>query len=127
MVKLVILATALSFAAPVACPAAELFGPDYPPCGDAPDSVAIVACVDAKARAWDRRLNAAYAALQQRIDAEQRDPLRAAQRSWIQYRDANCRFYGSQSGSIRQVQAAECVRAMTQERTLELEKAMKFE
>lgn len=127
MVKRVILTVVLFLTAPVACPAAELFGSDYQPCGDAPDTVAIVACLDTKAKAWDRRLNTAYGALQRRIEAGQRDTLRDAQRSWIQYRDANCRFYGSQSGSIRQIQAAECARAMTQERTLELEKAMKFD
>jgi uncharacterized protein YecT (DUF1311 family) len=86
-----------------------------------------VDCVDAKAKSWDRRLNAAYAALQKRVEAGQRDPLRAAQRLWVQYRDANCRFYGSQDGSIRQVQAAECLRAMTEARSLELEGAMKME
>ena len=125
MRRLLLAATLLS-AAPAAG-AAELFGADYEPCGDAATTTATVACVDAKAKAWDRRLNAAYADLQRRAEAGQRDPLRAAQRLWIQYRDANCRFYGSQEGSIRQVQAAECVRALTRDRALELEKAMRFE
>jgi uncharacterized protein YecT (DUF1311 family) len=52
-------------------------------------------------------LNAAYKVLTQQADAGQRNPLKAAQRLWIQYRDANCRFYGSAEGTIRQVQAAE--------------------
>jgi uncharacterized protein YecT (DUF1311 family) len=51
----------------------------------------------------------------------------AAQRLWVQYRDANCGFYGVQDGSIRQVQAAECIRSMTEDRAHELEKAMKFD
>jgi uncharacterized protein YecT (DUF1311 family) len=38
---------------------AEMFGPDYPPCGDQPNSVATV-CVTAKTRVWDERLNKAY-------------------------------------------------------------------
>lgn len=107
--------------------AAEMFGSDYTPCGNQPNTLAMVDCVDAKMKTWDQRLNVAYKNLMQRIDAGQRDPLKAAQRLWIQYRDANCRFYGSQEGSIRQIQAAECLRAMTQDRTLELEKAMKFD
>jgi uncharacterized protein YecT (DUF1311 family) len=112
----------------IALPAsAEMFGPDYKPCGDQPNTIAIVDCLDARTKVWDRRLNDAYASLGQRIDAAQREPLKAAQRLWIQYRDANCRFYGSQDGSIRQIEAAECVRAMTRDRTLEMEKAMKFD
>jgi uncharacterized protein YecT (DUF1311 family) len=107
--------------------AAEMFGSDYRPCGDLPNTMAIVDCVAAKAKAWDQRLNTAYQGLTQRIEPAQRDPLKAAQRLWVQYRDANCRFYGSQEGSIRQVQGAECLRAMTQERALELEKAMKLD
>jgi uncharacterized protein YecT (DUF1311 family) len=117
-------ALALAAALPAS---AEMFGADYRPCGDQPNTLATVDCVAAKTKSWDQRLNAAYNGLQQRIQAGQRDPLKAAQRLWVQYRDANCRFYASQDGSIRQIQAAECLRAMTQERTLELEKAMKFD
>jgi uncharacterized protein YecT (DUF1311 family) len=106
--------------------AAEMFGPDFRPCGDQPSTMETVDCVAAKTKVWDQRLNAAYQSLSRRIDAGQRDPLKTAQRLWIQYRDANRGFYGSQEGSIRQVQAAECVRAMTQDRALELEKVMKF-
>jgi uncharacterized protein YecT (DUF1311 family) len=54
-------------------------------------------------------------------DARQRNCL------WVQYQDANCAFYGVQDGSIRQVQAAECIRSMTEDRAHELEKAMKFD
>ena len=107
--------------------AAAMFGPDYRPCGDQPNTVAIADCVQANTKTWDRRLNTAYQNLKRRIDAGQREPLTAAQRLWVRFRDANCRFYGSQEGSIRQIQAAECVRAMTQQRALELERAMKFD
>jgi uncharacterized protein YecT (DUF1311 family) len=106
---------------------AEMFGADYQPCGDKPNTLAIVECVQAKTKAADERLNAAYKALQARIDPAQRQPLLNAERLWVQYRDANCGFYGAQEGSIRQVQAAECVRSMTEDRARELEKAMKFD
>ncbi|MBV1796241.1 lysozyme inhibitor LprI family protein [Siccirubricoccus sp. G192] len=126
--KTLLLPSIVSLAALAAIPcAAEMFGQDYGPCAEQTTTTAIVACADARTRVWDQRLNAAYAALQKRIDPGQRDPLRAAQRLWIQYRDANCRFYGSQEGSIRQIQGAECFRAMTQDRALELEQAMKFD
>ena len=107
--------------------AAEMFSPDYQPCGDRPNTPAIVECVQAKTKAADQRLNAACKALQARIDPAERQPLLAAQRLWVQYRDTNCSFYGAQEGSIREVQAAECVRSMTEDRARELEKAMKFE
>jgi uncharacterized protein YecT (DUF1311 family) len=96
-------------------------------CNDAADTLSIVACIQGETAAWDRRLNAAYAALKKRIDSGQQEPLLAAQRLWIQYRDANCRFYGSQEGTIRQIQAAECLKTMTRDRATELERAMKFE
>jgi uncharacterized protein YecT (DUF1311 family) len=63
-------------------------------------------CTTGKTNVAGQRLNAAYKALQARIDTAQRQPLLAAQRLWVQYRDANCGFYGVQDGSIRQVQAA---------------------
>jgi uncharacterized protein YecT (DUF1311 family) len=107
--------------------AAELFGSDYAPCGDRSNTVEIVDCIGAMTKSWDQRLNTAYKNLTQRIDAGQREPLKAAQRLWVQYRDANWRFYASQDGTIRQIQAAECMRTLTQDRALELEKAMKFD
>ena len=87
--------------------AAEMFGRGFQPCGDKLHT-RIVECIKAKPNAADQRLNTAYKALQAQIDAPQHQPLLAAQRLWLQYRDANCGFYGVQDGSIRQVQAAEC-------------------
>ena len=104
-----------------------MFGPGYQPCGNQPSTMATVDCVAAKTKIWDQRLNAAYKNLVRRIDPAQREPLRAAQRLWIQYRNANCRFYGAQQGTIREIQAAECLRSMTEGRALELESAMKLD
>jgi uncharacterized protein YecT (DUF1311 family) len=126
--KRTILPLSLVLASLFALPAsAEMFAQDYEPCGNQTSTVDIVACVQVKTKLWDQRLNAAYKNLAQRIDAGQREPLKMAQRLWIQYRDANCGFYASQDGSIRQIEGAECMRAMTEERALELEKAMKFD
>jgi uncharacterized protein YecT (DUF1311 family) len=106
---------------------AEMFGPGFQPCGDKTSTLAVVECVKAKTNIADQRLNAAYKALQTRIDPAQRQPLLTAQRLWVQYRDANCGFYGVQDGSIRQVQAAECIRSMTEDRASELEKALELD
>jgi uncharacterized protein YecT (DUF1311 family) len=74
---------------------AEMFGPDYQRCGDEPNTLAIVECLQAKTKASDQSLNAAYKVLQARIDSAQRQPLLTAQRLWVQYRDANCDFLRS--------------------------------
>ncbi len=105
--------------------AAGMFDDGYQPCGNESSTLAIVACVQGKTQVADKRLNAAYTSLQRGVDAGQREPLRAAQRLWVQYRDANCRFYGAQDGTIRNIKAAECLRAMTEARAAELEDAAK--
>jgi len=47
--------------------------------------------------------------------------LRAAQRLWVQYRDANCLYYGMGEGTIARLDAGECMRSMTEARAKELE------
>jgi len=51
----------------------------------------------------------------------QREQLRAAQRLWIQCRDANCLYYGLGEGTIARIDAGECMRNMTEARARELE------
>ena len=51
----------------------------------------------------------------------QRDQLRAAQRLWVQYRDANCLYYGLGEGTIARLDAGECMRSMTEARAKEFE------
>lgn len=109
----------LALSAPVA---AQMYGADYEECNQQ-SSADIVDCLGASAKTWDRRLNGAYKALMARSDPAQKEPLKAAQRLWVQYRDANCAFYASGDGSLSQIAAAECQRAMTQQRACELEVA----
>lgn len=94
---------------------AEMYDAEYRACSGG-STVAIVDCLSAKSRAWDARLNAAYRAALQRVDRPQREPLRKVQRLWIQYRDANCLVYGAREGSLREIEAAECVRSLTADR-----------
>jgi uncharacterized protein YecT (DUF1311 family) len=85
------------------------------------DTFQMVECLKAKTVQWDKRLNVAYQkALQDAVPA-QREPLRAAQRLWIQYRDANCLYYGMGEGTIARLDAGECMRSMTEARAKELE------
>ena len=81
----------------------------------------MVECLKAKTAQWDKRMTIAYQqALKDAVPA-QHDQLRAAQRLWIQYRDANCLYYGQGEGTIARLDAGECMRSMTEARAKELE------
>lgn len=81
----------------------------------------MVECLKAKTVGWDKRLNAAYQKAVQGAQPAQRESLRAAQRLWVQYRDANCLYYGMGEGTIARLDAGECMRSMTEARAKELE------
>ena len=96
---------------------ADWYGAEYQQCqGTTAD---LVSCLDRRTQEWDRRLNEAY---QERMRESQRpEDLRAAQRLWIAYRDANCSYYRDGPGTISAIEAAECMRVMTRQRATELE------
>jgi uncharacterized protein YecT (DUF1311 family) len=81
----------------------------------------MVECLKGKTAQWDKRLNVAYQKAVQDAGSAQRDRLRAAQRLWVQYRDANCLYYGLGEGTIARLDAGECMRSMTEARAKELE------
>jgi uncharacterized protein YecT (DUF1311 family) len=81
----------------------------------------MVECLKAQTAQWDKRMTIAYQQAMKNAAAAQRDQLRAAQRLWIQYRDANCLYYGMGEGTIARVDAGECLRRMTEARARELE------
>ncbi len=82
----------------------------------------MVECLNAKTAFWDKRMTIAYQLMLKTGQSEQRKQLRVAQRLWIQYRDANCLYYDLGEGSIAKIDAAECMRSMTEARTKELER-----
>ena len=81
----------------------------------------IVDCLAVKTARWDKRMTIAYQKALKDAGPQQHDQLRTAQRLWIQYRDANCLFYDMGEGTIARVDAAECMRSMTEARARELE------
>ena len=90
---------------------------DQQSCGGS--TAEMVECLTTQTAQWDKRMTIAY---QQAMKADGRhDQLRAAQRLWIQYRDANCLYYGMGEGTIARVDAGECLRRMTEARARELE------
>ena len=84
----------------------------------------IVECLKARTAQWDKRLNTAYHKAVQGVHPAKGDQLRAAQRLWIEYRDANCLYYGMgeiTEWAIARLDAGECMRSMTEARAKELE------
>jgi len=85
------------------------------------NTMQMVECLKAKTAQWDKRMTIAYQQALKDASGKQQDQLRAAQRLWIQYRDANCLYYGLGEGTIARIDAGECMRDMTEARAKELE------
>jgi uncharacterized protein YecT (DUF1311 family) len=81
----------------------------------------MVECLKARTAQWDKRMTVAYQQALKDAVPQQREQLRAAQRLWIPYRDANCLYYGMGEGTIARIDAGECMRNMTDARARELE------
>ena len=73
----------------------------------------------------DARLNKAYKKLTSQLSAGRKKELLRVQRLWIQYRDANCKFYEDPDGGTNAtINAASCNLEMTARRAQELENLM---
>lgn len=82
----------------------------------------MIECIGAEVKTQDGRLNIAYRKLAAVLTSERKQQLVAAQRLWIQYRDANCAFYADpDGGSMARINANDCVLRETAERAVELE------
>jgi uncharacterized protein YecT (DUF1311 family) len=103
--------------------AAERWAPDQNTCNQRPDTLAIVDCLQARTKFWDDRLNQSWKALNASLagDRARLSTLKAAQLAWIKYRDANCAYYYSEDGTIKQIDTAMCQLRMTQDRAIELQ------
>ncbi len=112
------IATAALIGAAVSASAQEKDEPELE-CGVSTPEM--VDCANEKTAYWDKRLNAAYVRALKETESKQREPLRAAQRLWVQYRDANCLYYSLGEGTIARIDAADCMYRMTKSRALELE------
>jgi uncharacterized protein YecT (DUF1311 family) len=117
-------AGALAVISPLRAADDNRYGDEYRTCAQG-STVDIEQCVGRLTRTWDQRLNAAYHKLLK--DNPEADKLRAAQRLWIQFRDANCQYHGAGEGTIHRLEFAECMRSTTAHRALELEELAKGE
>ena len=118
----VVVAGVLAGMAPAHAADDARYSAEYRTCAKG-STVDIEQCVGRLTKAWDQRLNAAY----QKIIKGNRNAykMRIAQRLWVQFRNANCRYYGAGEGTIRRLEFAECMRSATAHRALELEDILK--
>ena len=114
-------AALLFFAMPGA--AKEPYTSSYSTCMDRSGGVTVemLDCIGRELEIQDAMLNAAYRDLGARLSPARKQQLTAAQRLWIQYRDANCGFYADpDGGTLATVASNECVLRETSERAEEL-------
>ena len=82
----------------------------------------MVRCIAGETKRQDTRLNEAYQAAMALQAPERKKQLQAAQRLWIQFRDANCGFYmDPQGGTLARLSANDCLMTSTAQRAKELE------
>lgn len=92
------------------------------PCADVVATVELASCLSGARAIADEKLNALYKTLRAKLDDANDRRLVAAQRLWIQYRDANCTaardlYAGGTAASPAHLA---CLEAMTRARTMEL-------
>ncbi|WP_182087220.1 lysozyme inhibitor LprI family protein [Aureimonas sp. ME7] len=93
-------------------------------CDDQTTQTALSACAAQQFEQADDKLNTAYAEVLERLEGEppRRDLLRAAQRAWVAFRDAECTFAvsGTEGGSAEPMVNAQCRAELTDRRTGDL-------
>jgi len=107
------------------CAAESLYTHAYSTCMDRSGGVTVemLNCMSAELETQDAMLNDAYRSLGAQLSPARKRQLTAAQRLWIQYRDANCRFYADpDGGTSSDLSSNECVLRETAERAEELKR-----
>ena len=96
-------------------------------CLDAPDgqtTAGMVTCLDTAYTAWDQALNDAYNNLFDLLDADSLAKLKASQRKWIAFSDAERAFLASmakpENGTLMRVVAVQGLVDVVKVRTLQL-------
>jgi len=82
-------------------------------------------CMGSATQAWDGELNRVWKALMSELTPMPKEQLRAAQRKWIAFRDAELEAlasaYGAMSGTLYSVMHADAVSALTRDRVRQLD------
>jgi uncharacterized protein YecT (DUF1311 family) len=92
------------------------------PCQGPGSTADMAQCFAAAQTAADKQLNLTYKEILSKLDPDERAALTAAERLWIQFRDANCHaervLY--EGGSGAPIAFAACIEAETRQRTSDL-------
>lgn len=102
------------------------YTPAFSKCLATPDgqsTYGMIDCISQELKVQDGALNAAYRKAMTELTPQEKDRLRAAQRAWIAFRDADCAALEDpqQWGSISRINANSCALDRTIARTIELE------
>lgn len=87
-------------------------------------------CAGQALKQSDKKLNSAYQSLMGKSkDAQYKNALKQAQRSWIKYRDDDCKLAAlpSTGGSVQSMAYSGCLTEKTDQRVAELNKMMTCE
>ncbi len=123
MKAIVVLAAACGGIAPVAAePVTPGPNPTFTACSNkANTTVAMEDCAKAGLADANRRVNAAYQAALPSLPADQQDKLRVAERTWLLFREQDCRVYtGVDAGSMAAPSYLNCMVERTETRVREL-------
>ena len=123
--KRIVPAILFSFALLAAAPAQKRAQSDN--CDDPQSQSEMNICADKKFKAADAALNRVYSQLASKLDAAARAKLKAAEVSWLKYRDDNCDYEAAQfeGGSMQPLIYSSCLGRMTKARTDELRGQLK--
>jgi uncharacterized protein YecT (DUF1311 family) len=81
----------------------------------------MIDCIVAETSRQNTKLNENYKILTSKISSKRKQSLLHAQRAWITFRDANCKFYADpEGGTSARLSANECVLNATADRAKEL-------
>jgi uncharacterized protein YecT (DUF1311 family) len=116
-------ATALAWPASAQAPTNAQYSPSYNRCQErAASTREIVTCISNELAVQDASLNRRYQQTLRSLNPRQQNRLRAAQRAWIAYREANCAsYYDEDWGTITQIGTVACRLDMTVTRRQELD------
>ena len=119
--KRVLLALALSCVALSAAASAQRRAANDP-CRDPQSQAEMNMCAAKKFKAADAELNRVYNRLASMLEGDNLARLKAAEVSWIKYRDDNCDYEADffEGGSMRPLILSSCMERMTKARTVEL-------
>jgi uncharacterized protein YecT (DUF1311 family) len=111
-IKIIVLGLACFIGTSVAAESNRELSQEYSTCLDKANGVtfAMIDCIAAETSRQDIQLNENYKRLTSKISPKRKQGLLDAQRAWMNFRDANCKFYADpEGGTAARLSATECV------------------